>query len=313
VNTGLFVKLRFTHWTTGQVRGKYINKLSYNSNMNNESLVVFEHKKIRRIWFNDEWYYSIIDVIAILTESSRPRKYWSDLKIKLKKEEKFEVSDKIGQLKLKSSDDKYYATDCTNIKTLFRVIQSIPSPKANKLKLWLARVGYERIQEIENPELAQDRAKEYYKLKGYPKDWIDKRLRGIAIRQELTDEWKSREVNKNKEFAILTSEISKATFDIGIKEHKQIKNLNTKQKNQNLRDHMTDLELIFSMLGEKVTTEITKKDNSQGFNECKKSAQRGGKVAGRARVDTEKEIKRKIVSNKNYLDLKEKKKLLKEK
>jgi DNA-damage-inducible protein D len=270
-----------------------------------KDIVVFQDENIRRIWYKEEWYYSVIDVIRVLTESSRARKYWADLKIKLKEEEDFEVSENIGQLKLQSTDGKYYLTDCANIENMFRIIQSIPSKKANKFKLWLARLGHERIQEIENPELAQDRAKKYYDLKGYPKSWIDKRLRGIAIRQELTDEWKERNVDKNKEFAILTNEISEATFGVPIKEHRNIKDL--KRKNQNLRDNMNDLELIFSMLGEKVTTEITKNEDSQGFNECKDSAKRGGGVAGRAREDTEKEIGKKIVSPENYLHLTKKK------
>ena len=218
------------------------------------------------------------------------------------------MSDNIGQLKLKSSDGKYYATDCANTETLFRIIQSIPSPNANKFKLWLARVGYERIQEIENPELAQNRAKEYYELKGYPKNWIDKRLRGIAIRQELTDEWKSREVKTEKEFAILTNEISKATFGRTVGEYKEFKQL--KKKNQNIRDHMNDLELIFTMLGEKSTNEITKEKNSKGFNECKESANEGGDIAGRARKDLEKNLGRSIISDDNFLPKQKNKKKL---
>jgi DNA-damage-inducible protein D len=272
------------------------------------SLIVFQGENIRRLWHNDEWYFSVIDVVGVLTESSRSRKYWSDLKSKLKKEEDFEVSDNIGQLKLKATDGKYYATDCANVETLFRIIQSIPSPNANKFKLWLARVGYDRVQEIENPELGQDRIKQYYELKGYPKDWIDKRLRGIAIRQELTEEWKNREVEKGKEFAILTNEISKATFGKTVGEYKEFKGL--EKPNQNLRDHMDDLEIIFTMLGEASTTEITKNKDSQGFDECKDSANKGGNIAGRARKDLEKNLGRTIVSDDNYLpEQKEKKKL----
>jgi len=272
------------------------------------SLIVFQGENIRRLWHNDEWYFSVIDVVGVLTESSRSRKYWSDLKSKLKKEEDFEVSDNIGQLKLKATDGKYYATDCANVETLFRIIQSIPSPNANKFKLWLARVGYDRVQEIENPELGQDRIKQYYELKGYPKDWIDKRLRGIAIRQELTEEWKNREVEKGKEFSILTNEISKATFGKTVGEYKEFKGL--EKPNQNLRDHMDDLEIIFTMLGEASTTEITKNKDSQGFDECKDSANKGGNIAGRARKDLEKNLGRTIVSDDNYLpEQKEKKKL----
>ncbi len=276
-----------------------------NTMKQNKSLIVFQGKNIRRIWHNKQWYFSVIDIVQVLTESSRARKYWSDLKLKLKQEEDFEVSENIGQLKLKSSDGKYYATDCANVETLFRIIQSIPSPNANKFKLWLARVGYERTQEIENPELAQDRAKEYYELKGYPKEWIDKRIRGIAIRQELTEEWKNREIKTEKEFAILTNEISKATFGIPIQKHKQIKGLDPKFQNQNLRDHMNDLELIFSMLGEKVSTEITKNKDSQGFDECKDAAKQGGNVAGKARIDAEKRIGKPITTRENYKELPE--------
>jgi hypothetical protein len=203
------------------------------------------------------------------------------------------------QLKLESADGKQYATDCANTKSMFRIIQSIPSPKAEPFKLWLAQVGYDRIREIENPELAQERMKELYELKGYSKDWIDKRLRGIAIRQNLTDEWKERGIESEQGFAILTAEISKATFGITPAEHKELKRLT--KKNQNLRDHMTDLELIFTMLGEKVTTEISKKEKPDTFNKNKKVARRGGKVAGTARKETGKELGRGIVSGQNFL------------
>ena len=278
-------------------------------NKQRNNLVVFQDKKVRRIWYNDEWWFSVVDVINALETSSIPKRYWSDLKIKLKEQEGFELYEKIVQLKLIASDGKYYLTDCANTESMFRIIQSIPSKKAEPFKRWLAKVGYERIQEIENPELAQNRAKEYYKLKGYPKEWVDKRIRGIAIRQDLTDEWKQRGIKENKEYAILTNEISKATFGIPIKKHKQVKNLDPKFKNQNLRDHMTDLELIFNMLGEKLTTEVTIKKDAQGFDENKETAKQGGAVAGRARKDAEKSLGIKVVSKKNYLDLKKKKKL----
>ena len=215
------------------------------------ALVVFQGNKIRRIWFSEEWWFSVVDVIGVLTETARARKYWSDLKTKLV-EEGFEVSEKIGQLKLMAEDGKLRETDCANTRNMFRIIQSISSPKAEPFKLWLAKVGYERVQEIENPELAQKRRKELYKQKGYSEDWIEKRVRGIAIRDELTDEWKKREVKTEKEYAILTSEISKATFDMTPGEYAKFKGL----KKENLRDHMNDLELIFTMLGERVTTEI---------------------------------------------------------
>ncbi len=267
------------------------------------SLIVFQDKRIRRTWHNNEWWFSVVDIIEALTESGRARKYWSDLKTKLI-EEGFEMSENIGQLKLLSSDGKYYDTDCTNTEGAFRIIQSIPSPKAEPFKLWLAKVGYERVQEIENPELAQKRMKDLYEQKGYSKEWIEKRLRGIAVRQELTEEWKNRDVQEGKEFAILTNEISKATFGKTVEEYKDFKGLNK----ENLRDHMNDLELIFNMLGEKVTTEITKTKDSKGFEECKDDAKQGGEVAGNARLDAERKIGKSVSSNDNYLDAPEKEK-----
>src|SRR3989339_2229470 len=213
---------------------------------------------------NNEWYYSVIDIIAFLTEQDdfqTARKYWNKLSQRLR-EEGSEVVTNCHQLKLPAPDGKLRETDCANTKSLFRIIQSIPSKKAEPFKQWLAQVGYERIEEIENPELGQDRIKEYYELKGYPKEWIDKRLRGIAIRQELTDEWKNREIKTQKEFAILTNEISKATFGKTVQEYKEFKQL--QKNNQNLRDHMTDWELILTMFGEKATTDITKETNSTG-------------------------------------------------
>ncbi|MAF50685.1 MAG: phage antirepressor protein [Nanoarchaeota archaeon] len=271
-----------------------------------EKLVVFQGKNIRRKWYREEWYFSIVDIIFTLTESSRPRKYWSDLKTRLI-EEGFELSAKIGQLKLTSTDGKRYLTDCANTESMFRIIQSIPSKKAEPFKRWLAQVGYERIEEIENPELAQKRMKEMYHAKGYPKDWIDKRLRGIAIRQNLTDEWEERGIKEEKDFAILTAEISKATFGMTPTEYKEHKNL--PKSKVNLRDHMNDLELIFTMLGERVTTEISQKEKPNTFNKNKKVAKRGGNVAGNARKDTEKELNRPITTKQNYLAKKE---LLKE-
>lgn len=272
----------------------------------NKALVVFQGKNVRRTWFNEEWWFSVVDVIGILTESDRARKYWSDLKVKLT-EEGFELSEKIGQLKLMSTDGKFYSTDCANTKNMFRIIQSIPSPKAEPFKLWLAQVGYERVQEIENPELAQDRVKSYYELKGYPKDWIEKRLRGIAIRQELTGEWESRGIQEEKDFAILTNEISKATFGKTVGEYKQFKGLD--KPNQNLRDHMTDWELIFTMLGEKATTDITKTRDAQGFEENQQAAKRGGQIAQHARNELEQETGQSIISQGNFLGLTEKKKI----
>ncbi|HEY5236180.1 MAG TPA: Bro-N domain-containing protein [Rhabdochlamydiaceae bacterium] len=230
-------------------------------------LVVFEDKKIRRIFHDGEWYFSIIDIVEVLTESSNARRYWSDVKIQLTENEGFvQLYGKIVQLKLESSDGKKYLTDTANTETVFRIIQSIPSPKAEPFKRWLAQVGYERIQEIEDPELATKRTREIYKAKGYSDEWIEKRMRGIAIREELTDQWDKRGVKLQREYAILTAEISKATFGMTPSEYKQHKGL----QKENLRDHMTDLELIFSMLGEAATKEITVNRNAQGFDQNKK-------------------------------------------
>lgn len=274
-----------------------------------KKLVVFQDRKIRRIWYKDEWYFSVVDIIAVLTNQSdalKSRKYWNKLSQRLKEEGSESVTN-CHQLKLPSSDGKYYKTDCANTKILFRIIQSVPSPKAEPFKKWLAQVGYERIEEIENPEIGQDRIKEYYELKGYPKGWIDKRLRGIAIRQELTDEWKGREIKSEKEFAILTNEISKATFGKTISEYKEFKGL--KKKNQNLRDHMGDWELIFTMFGEKATTDVTREKDSYGFNECKESAKIGGDIAKRARTDLEQNIGKSVISRENVLPKKKLKQL----
>src|SRR3989338_7155176 len=269
--------------------------------MEHTSLIVFQGKQFRRLWYNNEWYYSVIDIIAFLTEQEdfqTARKYWNKLSQRLR-EEGSEVVTNCHQLKLPAPDGKLRETDCANTKSLFRIIQSVPSKKAEPFKLWLAQVGYERIEEIENPELGQDRIKEYYEIKGYPKDWIDKRLRGIAIRQELTDEWKNREIKTEKEFAILTNEISKATFGKTVGEYKEFKQL--QKNNQNLRDHMTDWELILTMFGEKATTDITKETNSTGFEECKDSANKGGNIAKRAREDLERNLGRRVVSKENFL------------
>lgn len=283
------------HWTT--IERTVIKFKTSTRGMDKENaLVVFQNKSIRRIWHNNEWHFSIIDIVQALTDSSNPRNYWSTLKTR-EAENGIELSTFCVQLKLPSTDSKYYETDCANTKSLFRIIQSIPSKKAEPFKVWLAQVGYERVQEIENPELAQGRMKELYKQKGYSGEWIEKRLRGISIRQELTDEWNDRGVQKGKEFAILTNEISMATFGKTVEEYKQHKGLGK----ENLRDHMGDLELIFMMLGEKVTTEITKTKGAQGFGECKTTANEGGEVAGNARKDAEQRIGRSIVSDENYL------------
>ncbi len=274
------------------------------------ALVVFQGKNIRRIWHNDEWWFVIEDIVYVLTDSKDPKQYINKMRERDEELSKGWVQF-VHTLPIPTSGGSQ-GMNCANTEGIFRIIQSIPSPKAEPFKRWLAEVGYERVQEIENPELAQDRAKKYYELKGYPKEWIDKRIRGIAIRQELTDEWKQRGVEEKKDFAILTNEISKATFGVPISEHKQIKGLDPKFKNQNLRDHMTDLELIFNMLGEKLTTETARIKDAQGFNENKDAAVKGGQVAGRARVDAEKNLGVKVVSKENYLELEDKpKKLLK--
>ncbi|MDY3758796.1 MAG: Bro-N domain-containing protein [Treponema sp.] len=269
----------------------------------NTQIKLFEEKKVRSIWDEEEqqWYFSVIDVVEVLTESVNPRDYWFKMKKRVHSEDGVELSTICRQLKLLSSDGKKYSTDCANVKSLLRIIQSIPSPKAEPFKQWLAQVGYERMQEIENPELAQERMKDLYEKKGYPKDWIDKRLRGIAIRQNLTDEWKTRGITKEKDYAILTAEISKATFGLTPSEYKDVKGLT--KKNQNLRDHMTDLELIFTMLGERVTTEISQQEKPDTFSENKKVAKRGGNVAGVARKETEKELGHSVISSENYLNL----------
>lgn len=270
-------------------------------------IAVFNGKEVRRTIYQNEWWFSVIDVIAALTDSSIPRRYWSDLKIKLKQEGYAEVYDKIVQLKLQSSDGKMYQTDCSNTETLFRIIQSIPSPKAEPFKRWLARVGYERVQEIEDPELATKRTRALYKAKGYSDDWIEKRMRGIAIREELTDEWKKRDVGGDREYAILTAEISKATFDMTPSEYKKLKGL----QRENLRDHMDDLELIFTMLGEASTTRITRARNAKRFPPNRQAAKDGGTIAGNARRELERKSGQRVSTRQNYLTTPQNKKLQK--
>jgi len=264
-------------------------------------IALFNGKAIRRKLIENKWFFSVVDVVGALTDSPRPRKYWADLKVKLI-EEGFELSAKIGQLKLMSGDGKEYETDCADTEGIFRIIQSIPSKKAEPFKRWLAKVGYERVQEIENPELAQERMKKLYELKGYSKEWIEKRLRGIAIRQELTDEWKNRGVQREIEFAILTNEISKATFGKTVEEYKEFKKL----KRENLRDHMDDLELIFTMLGEAATTKIAKVKDVEGLEENRIAARQGGEVAGNARKELEEKTCESVLVEDNFLDVPEK-------
>ena len=266
--------------------------------MNNIKL--FQEKKIRSVWNEEEqqWYFSVVDVVGVLTDSVNPTDY-----LKKMRNRDEELATYLGttcpQVEMVTDTGKKRKTLAANVQALFRIIQSIPSPKAEPFKLWLAQVGYERVQEIENPELAQERMKELYEQKGYPKDWIDKRLRGIAIRQNLTDEWKERGITEKSDYAILTAEISRATFGLTPSDYKIYKGLT--KKNQNLRDHMSDLELIFTMLGERVTTEISQKEKPDTFTKSKQVAQRGGNVAGVAREQAEKELGRSVVSPENFL------------
>jgi DNA-damage-inducible protein D len=260
------------------------------------ALAVFQGKNIRKLWHKEEWWFSVVDVIEALTESPTPRQYWS--KVKDREFKQLELSPIWVQLKLPATDAKIRETDCANTEALFRIIQSIPSKKAEPFKLWLAKVGYQRVQEISNPELAQKRMKELYKQKGYPNQWIEKRVRGISIRDELTEEWSKRGIENQKAFAILTAEISKATFGMVPSEYMKFKSL----RKENLRDHMNDLELIFSMLGEASTTEIARNKDSQGFSENEMAAKEGGEVAGEARKDLEKRSGKKVISSDNFLE-----------
>lgn len=242
------------------------------------SIILFEGKRVRHVWHNNQWHFSVIDVIEVLTDSENPRRYWSDLKRKLKVEGYAELYENIVQLKLESSDGKKYLTDTADTTTLLRIIQSIPSPKAEPFKRWLAEVGNQRLQEIENPEPAMERMKALYEAKGYPKEWIDARMRGITIRNELTDEWEQRGAHEGRDYAILTNEIAQATFGMGVQEHKLYKGL----QRENLRDHMTDLELILTMLGEATATVIHRERDSVS---PKNYLHLTGKEARRVKVD----------------------------
>lgn len=265
------------------------------------SIKLFESKKIRVHWDTDteKWYFSVIDIIETLTGSSNPRRYWSDLKRKLSKEGFSQLYEIIVQLKLESSDGKKYITDCANTEGILRIIQSIPSPKAEPFKIWLAKVGYERIEETEDPELAFDRAMETYLKKGYSKNWINQRLKSIEVRKELTDEWDSRGIKKGQEYAILTDEITKAWAGLTTKEYKKFKAL----KKENLRDNMTNLELVLNMLAETSTTELSKKQKPKTLLDNKKIARKGGSVAGSARKDLEKKLGESVISPLNAKEL----------
>lgn len=267
--------------------------------LTNEStkISLFNGKEIRRIFLENEWWFSVIDVIAFLTDSQKPRDYWHKMKIREKSTSATELSTICRQLKLQSSDGKKYATDCANTEGMLRIIQSIPSPKAEPFKIWLAKIGKERIDEIENPELGIDRVKSLYEKKGYDKGWIDKRMRGINVRQSLTDEWAERGVQKPIEYAILTNDIMQGAFALKVNEYKKVKGL----ERENLRDHMTDLELIITMLGEATTTQITQQKDSQGIDKLRQDAQAGGAVAGRTRKDIEQQTGALVISQENFL------------
>jgi hypothetical protein len=269
-------------------------------------LKIFQDKHIRSHWDADkeQWFFSVIDIISALTGSDRPRKYWNDLKVKLIKEGS-EVSEKIGQLKMIAPDGKMRMTDVADTKTILRLIQSIPSPKAEPFKLWLAKVGYERIEENEDPEKTIDRAMTTYLAKGYSKDWINQRLKSIDVRKELTDEWEQRGVKQGQEFAILTDEITKAWSGMNTKDYKQFKDL----KKENLRDNMTNLELVLNMLAEATTTEISKEKQPQTFEQSKIIAKQGGTVAGNARKEIESKTGKKVVTDQNAIELRKVKKL----
>ncbi|MCI0580736.1 MAG: Bro-N domain-containing protein [Chloroflexi bacterium] len=260
----------------------------------------FEDYNIRRIWDEEteRWWFAVVDVIEALTDSNKPRNYWYDLKRREKAKSGVELSAICRQFKLKSPNKRFYNTECADTEGIFRIIQSIPSPKAEPFKLWLARVGYERLQEIENPELAAERARQLYKAQGYSDEWIERRLQSIVTRNELTDEWKERGVKEGQEYAVLTADIARETFGITPTEHKKVKKL----KRESLRDHMTGLELAFTILGEAATTEITRQDDAQGFNKNQVAARKGGRIAGNARRELEAETGKPVVSPTNYLE-----------
>jgi len=274
--------------------------------MQKKSIVLFKGKEVRRVWDEEQkrWYFSVVDVIEILTESAIPRRYWSDLKIKLKKEGS-ELYEKIVQLKFKSIDGKYYASDGANAETVLRLVQSIPSPNAEPFKLWLARVGYERMQEMNDPEIALNRSRIYWQKMGRSQKWIQQRMMGQETRNKLTDYWSKNEVKRGEEFAILTNIIHEEWSDLSVKGHKNLKGLKT----QNLRDHMSEEELIFSALAELSTRKIAEKDIVKGFEENKIPARKGGKIAKDARISLEEKIGKSIITGKNFLSKKKTKRL----
>lgn len=269
----------------------------------NDAIQLFENKKIRTAWDEkrEEWYFSIVDVISVLTDTENPRRYWSDLKRKMKKEGAVELYEKIVQLKMLSADGKRYRTDVANVEQLLRIIQSVPSPKAEPFKVWLARVGQERIEETIDPEQAIDRALETYLKKGYSEEWVHQRLLTIRIRNELTDEWKKCGVEKGREYAILTDEISRAWSGMTTRQYKNLKGL----KKENLRDNMSDLELVLTMLAEATTTEISKTVKPTTFSENQKVAQKGGSIAGNTRKEIEETTGKPVITSQNAKDFRQ--------
>lgn len=272
----------------------------------NKELVLFENSKIRRQEYNGEWYYSIVDIIEILSESNKPRDYWYRLKKRMEEDEFAELSTNCRRLKMLSKDGKVRETDCGNRETIFRIIQSVPSPNAEPFKLWFARLAEERIQEVINPELAIERARQTYLKKGYTEEWVNARIKGIPVRNELTDEWKKRGVTDSKNFAILTDEISKSTFGITTNQHKNFKNLD---KKQNLRDNMSPMELVLTTLAEVTTTELHRTNDSQGMRALKNDAGTGGHIASITRKNIEKELGKSVITSENAIDFQEKNKL----
>ena len=271
-------------------------------------IAVFENRKVRRLWHNEDWWFSVVDVVGALTDSTEPKRYWSDLKIKLRDESGIEPYDKIVQLKLIAEDGKFRETDCANLEGVFRIIQSIPSPKAEPFKLWLAKLGYQRIEENYDPELAINRALNTYLKKGYSKEWINQRLKTIEVRKELTDEWSRSGIEKPTEFASLTNTLTKAWSDKTVREYKDLKNL----KKENLRDNMTNIELVLNLLAEATTTEISKNENPEGFLPSEAVAKSSGEIVGSTRKNIEKRLGKSVITSKNAKQLMAEKNLIKD-
>ena len=261
---------------------------------NSSNLTPFEGEKIRKLWHDDQWYFSVVDIMQVLTDSPIPKTYWSKLKTKIKGES--ETYPNTVQLKMKADDGKQRLTDCANTEGVFRILMSVPSPKAEPFRLWLASLGKQALEEAENPELLTERQAELYRAKGYTEEWIGRRVQTIETRKALTDEWKERGVKENKEYSILTATIAKGTFGLTPSEHKEIKGLDR----QNLRDHMTPIELIFTALGEEATRLNAVKDDAQGYEENHEAAQKGGRAAGGARESFENLQNTKVVSSESY-------------